>query len=247
MQVHMDQILKRTNNFEQFLGEANKSAQDKSMQPNGLSRRSFSDLNMAFLAKVVMRTFVMLVLVREISVLPLLMTRFTEGFLGFASLKNMADTTLFGSFLVAVLTRILEDQEDPNMKSALREEGIVGQMKAQRPPRWNPLIYFMFCQFNQPSVTIFLLFDRIFSFGSMFLGRYLMRKQKKLIFKYVHGADLYFMLSLNEKFKSQLAGVNQVYDPMTGQLFLSDIDNKLNPVPHPPRWTKSCNETLVRK
>ena len=77
-------------------------------------------MKMGFHIKNIIRSFVLVFLLREICVKPLIMTRFTEGFLGFASLKKASDSTVLGATVVAGLTKFLEDSEDPNMKGNLR-------------------------------------------------------------------------------------------------------------------------------
>ena len=76
-------------------------------------------------------------------------------------------------------------------------ENISGQMKQQRPTFFNPMLYFLICLVSQPSVTIFLLFDRIFTFGSLYAGRYFMQKSVNMLVRSCHAADYFFMVELN--------------------------------------------------
>ena len=120
----------------------------------------------------------------------------------------MGNASLGSAILVGILTRELENLQDPDMKSDLADEGILGEMKQQRPPKGTSLLYFFLCFFNQSSVTIFLLFDRIFGFGSLILGRLAMKKSRNIMPHYVHQHAKNFLTKLNEKFKDRLEGVN---------------------------------------
>ena len=63
-----------------------------------------------------------------------------------------------------------------------------------------------------------------------------MHRKDNIVVKNVYDIDLNFMTNLNEKFKNKLTGVYQVYDPMSGQLFLSSPDKKIKPMPYPVLW-----------
>ena len=92
---------------------------------------SFNDMKLKNYARAVWRLFVLTVLIRQITVLPLSMARFTDGFLGFKSLKYVGDE--FVSFvmpiIIAIMTRFAEDKEDPKLSGRLHSQGIPGELK----------------------------------------------------------------------------------------------------------------------
>lgn len=78
----------------------------------------------------------------------------------------------FGALAVAILQKFIEDFEQPSLRGKLKSRQIKGELRSESIPHLlSPLFYFIYCSLQWPSVTIFLLFDQLFTFGSLIASR----------------------------------------------------------------------------
>lgn len=99
-------------------------------------------------------------------------------FLWFSNLKFKKTfiERMTGLGFLLLLQDAIQRTEDPDKKDVMNERGINGEFKSQNLFFLYTVFYYGYLVSKPPTVTIYVLFDRIFKLLSTFISRTLMKR-----------------------------------------------------------------------